>query len=164
MMNGRGKSDSFVVPEKSSNKAGRLVAEGMEGRRLAKGNLLEGSACRTQSRESASSALERVRQAAGRDRRQRFTALFHHVCEVERLREAYCALKHDASAGVDGETWRSYGKELENNLQDLSERLKSGAYRARPVRRAYITKADGRQRPLGVPVLEDKLVQRATVE
>jgi group II intron reverse transcriptase/maturase len=164
MMNERGKSDSLVVPEKSSNKAGRPVAEGVEGRGLAKGNSLEGSACRTQGRESASSALERVRQAAGRDRRQRFTALFHHVCEVERLREAYRALNRGASAGVDGETWRHYGEGLEGNLQDLSQRLRSGAYRAKPVRRAYITKADGRQRPLGVPALEDKLVQRATVD
>jgi len=164
MVNERGKSDSLVLPEKPSNKAGRLVAEGVEGRGLAKENSLEGSACRTQGRVSATSALERVRQAAGRDRRQRFTALFHHVCEVERLREAYRALKRGASAGVDGETWRHYGERLEGNLQDLSGRLRSGAYRAKPVRRAYITKADGRQRPLGVPVLEDKLVQRATVE
>lgn len=153
-----------VIPEKPPNKAGKPAAEGVEGRRLAKGNLLEGGACRTQGRASASSALERVRQAAGRDRRQRFTALFHHVFEVERLRQAYRALKHDASAGVDGETWRHYGEGLEGNLQELSQRLKRGAYRAKPVRRAYITKANGRQRPLGVPALEDKLVQRATVE
>lgn len=163
-MNGRGKSDSLVVPEKLPNKAAQVAAEGVEGRGLAKGNLLEGSAHRTQSRVSALSALERVRQAAGRDRRQRFTALFHHVFEVERLRQAYRALKRDASAGVDGETWRHYGEGLEGNLQDLSRRLRNGAYRAKPVRRAYITKTDGRQRPLGVPVLEDKLVQRATVE
>jgi RNA-directed DNA polymerase len=164
MMDGRGKSDSLVVPEKLPNKAGRPVAEGVEGRGLAKENLLEGSACRTQGRESASSALGRVRQAAGRDRRQRFTALFHHICEVERLRQAYRALKRDACAGVDGETWRHYGEALEGNLRDLSERLKRGAYRAMPVRRAYIAKADGRKRPLGVPTLEDKVVQRATVE
>ncbi len=164
MMNGRGKSDSLVVPEKLSNKAGKLVAEGVEGRGLAKENLLEGSARRTQCRVSASSAPERVRQAAGRDRRQRFTALLHHIYEVERLRQAYRALKRDASAGVDGETWRHYGEGLEGNLQDLSERLRRGAYRAKAVRRAYLTKADGRMRPLGVPVLEDKLVQRATVE
>ena len=164
MMDGRGKSDSLVVPEKLSNKAGKLAAEGVEGRGLAKGNLLEGGACRTQSRASASTALERVRQAAGRDRRQRFTALFHHVKDVERLRQAYRAVKHDASAGVDGETWRHYGEGLEGNLQDLTQRLKRGAYRASPVRRAYIAKADGRRRPLGVPVLEDKVVQRATVE
>jgi group II intron reverse transcriptase/maturase len=86
------------------------------------------------------------------------------VYDVARLRAAYLALKRDAAAGVDGETWHSYGQPLEANLQDLSDRVKRGAYRARPVRRAYIPKADGRQRPLGVPALEDKIVQRAVVE
>jgi retron-type reverse transcriptase len=94
----------------------------------------------------------------------RFTALLHHVYDLNRLRAAYLALKRDAAPGVDGETWRHYGEALEENLRDLSERLKCGAYRAKPVRRAYIPKADGRQRPLGVTALEDKLVQRATVE
>jgi group II intron reverse transcriptase/maturase len=94
----------------------------------------------------------------------RFTALLHHVYNLDRLRQAYFALKRDAAPGVDGQTWRVYGEALEENLRDLSDRLKRGAYRARPVRRVYIPKADGRQRPLGVPVLEDKLVQRATVE
>ena len=84
--------------------------------------------------------------------------------DVERLRAAYFALKRDAAAGIDGETWRHYGQALEANLQDLSGRLQRGAYRAKPVRRAYIPKADGRQRPLGVPALEDKIVQRAVVE
>jgi len=109
-------------------------------------------------------ALERIRQAARRDKRMRFTALWHHVCDVERLRGAYYSLKRDAAPGVDGETWHSYGKELEENLLDLSSRLKRGAYRAKPVKRSYIPKPDGRQRPLGVTVLEDKIVQRATVE
>ena len=94
----------------------------------------------------------------------RFTALLHHVCDVPRLRTAFLALKKDAAPGVDGETWRHYEQALATNLQDLSERLQRGAYRAKPVRRAYIPKADGRQRPLGVPVLEDKIVQRATVD
>ena len=111
-----------------------------------------------------SSALERVRQAARRDRKQRFTALRHHGYAIERLRAAYTALNPRASAGIDGETWVHYGQALERNLQDLSGRLQRGAYRAQPVRRAYIPKADGRQRPLGVPALEDKLVQRAVVE
>jgi group II intron reverse transcriptase/maturase len=110
------------------------------------------------------SALERVRQAAKKDRKQRFTALLHHIYDVERLRLAYRSLKRDAAAGIDGETWRHYGERLEENLQDLSQRLQHGAYRARPVRRAYIPKTDGRPRPLGVPVLEDKLVQRATAD
>jgi RNA-directed DNA polymerase len=94
----------------------------------------------------------------------RFTALLHHVYDVTRLRAAFLALKKDAAPGVDGETWQHYEQAMEANLQDLSERLKRGAYRAKPVRRVYIPKADGRQRPLGVPVLEDKIVQRATVE
>ena len=164
MTNGHGKSDGPVVPGKSPNKAGGPVAEAMEGRGLAKGNPSESNAPRTQSRTSVPSALERVRQAARRDRKQRFTALLHHVYEVERLRAAYRALKREAAPGIDGETWRHYGKALEANLQDLSGRLQRGAYRAKPVRRAYIPKADGRLRPLGVPALEDKIVQRAVVE
>jgi len=92
-----------------------------------------------------------------------FTALLHHVYDFEALRAAYFGLKKDAAAGVDGETWRHYGEALEENLRDLSDRLKRGAYRAKPVRRVFIPKADGRQRPLGVTTLEDKLVQRATV-
>ena len=164
MTNGPGKSDSPAVPEKSPNKAGPPAAEGMEGRGLAKGNLTQQNASRTPSREDASSALERVRQAASKDKETRFTALLHHIYNLETLRMAYFRLKKEAAPGVDGETWRHYGEELERNLQDLSERLKRGAYRAKPVRRVYIAKTDGRQRPLGVPVLEDKIVQRATVE
>jgi group II intron reverse transcriptase/maturase len=163
-MNDHGKSDGSVVPEKLLNDAGNAVKEAMEGREPAKGNLLEANASRTQRRNSAPNALERVRQAAREDRKQRFTALLHHVYAVERLHAAYLAMKRDAAAGVDGETWRRYGEDLERNLADLSERLKRGAYRAKPVRRAYIPKADGRLRPLGVPTLEDKIVQRATVE
>jgi group II intron reverse transcriptase/maturase len=108
--------------------------------------------------------LERIRQAASRDKKLRFTGLWHHVYQVDRLREAYFSLKRGAAPGIDGETWRHYGENLEENLQDLSGRLKRGAYRAKPVRRAYIPKADGRQRPLGVTVLEDKVVQRAAAE
>jgi len=163
-MDGRGKSDSLVVPGKPPNNAEEPAAEVVEGRGLAKGNLPERNVRRTQSRESTPSALERVRQAARRDRKQRFTALLHHVYAIERLRVAYWELKRDAAAGIDGETWRHYGENLEANLQDLSSRLQRGAYRAKPVRRAYIPKADGRLRPLGVPALEDKLVQRAVGE
>jgi RNA-directed DNA polymerase len=164
MMHERGKSDRPGVPEKSPNKAGRPVAEGMEGRGLAKGNLLEQNASRTPSRSDAPSALERIRQAAKEDKEMRFTALLHHIYNPDRLRAAYLGLKKEAAPGVDGETWRHYGEALEDNLQDLSHRLKRGAYRAKPVRRVYIPKADGRQRPLGVPALEDKIVQRAAVE
>jgi group II intron reverse transcriptase/maturase len=135
----------------------------MEGRGRTKGNLLEGNTLRTQGRDGVHSALERVRQVAKEDRKERFTALLHHVYDIDRLRSAYLAIKRDAAAGVDGETWEHYGESLEDNLQDLSQRLKRGAYRARPVRRVFIPK-DGGQRPLGVPVLEDKIVQRAVVE
>ena len=136
----------------------------MEGRGLAKGNLPQQNASRTPSRTDAPSALERVRQAAKGDKKLRFTALLHHIYSLETLRGAYFSLKKEATAGVDGETWRHYGESLEDNLRDLSERLKRGAYRAKPVRRVYIPKADGRQRPLGVTALEDKIAQRATVE
>jgi RNA-directed DNA polymerase len=163
-MNEHGKSDRPVVPGKSSNNTGRPAAERMEGRGLAEGNLRQQNAPRAQHRYGAPSALEQVRQAARRDRKLRFTTLLHHVYHPDALRSAYFALKRDASPGVDGETWRHYGEALESNLLDLSERLKRGAYRAKPVRRAFIPKADGRQRPLGVTALEDKIVQRATVE
>jgi RNA-directed DNA polymerase len=164
MTNGSGKSDRPTVPEKSPNNAGQTAAEGMEGRGLAKGNLPQQNASRTPSREDALSALERVRQAASKDKKLRFTALLHHIYNPETLRRVYFSLKKEAAPGVDGETWRHYGETLEDNLQDLSYRLKRGAYRAKPVRRVYIAKADGRQRPLGVPALEDKIVQRAAVE
>jgi group II intron reverse transcriptase/maturase len=113
--------------------------------------------------EDLHSALERIRQVACRDKRQRFTSLWHHVYDVVRLDEAYHALRRDAAAGVDGQTWQDYGKDLEANLKDLSVRLARGAYRAKPVKRAYVPKADGQKRPIGIPALEDKIVQRATV-
>jgi hypothetical protein len=164
MMYGHGQSDSPVVPGKSPNKAGPPVAEEMEGRGLAKGNVPQRNAPRTQGRPGASRALEHVREVAEREKKVRFTALLHHIYNPERLGAAYYALKRDAAPGVDGETWQSYGEALEANLADLSARLKRGADRAKPVRRAYIAKADGRRRPLGIPTLEDKIVQRATVE
>lgn len=164
MTNGDGKSDSLVVPAKPPNRAEEPAAEVVEGRRLAKGKPPEQNAARTPRRDNAPSALERIRWAAQNDRQQRFTALLHHVYDRDRLRKAYYALKRDAAAGVDGQTWQHYGERLGENLQDLAGRLARGAYRAKPVRRAFIPKADGRQRPLGVPALEDKLVQRAVVE
>lgn len=164
MMHGSGKSDSRIRPKKPPNEVGRPAEEVVEGRRLTKGNPRQQNAARTQSRPAAPSALERVRQAAKRDKRMRFTALLHHIYDLNRLRAAYLALKRDAAPGVDGETWRHYGEALESNLQDLADRLKRGAYRAKAVRRAYIPKTDGRQRALGVTALEDKIVQRATVE
>jgi group II intron reverse transcriptase/maturase len=149
---------------KATHEARNPTAEGMEGKGLAKGNPRQQNAPRTPSRQSALSALERVRQAARRDKGVRFTALLHHVYNLEALRAAYVGLKREAAPGVDGETRRHYGEQLEANLQDLSDRLKRGAYRAKPVRRVFIPKADGRLRPLGVTALEDKLVQRAAVE
>ncbi|HEU0202002.1 MAG TPA: hypothetical protein VFR86_16415 [Burkholderiaceae bacterium] len=153
-MNGQRKSDSAVVPPKSPNKAARAVAEGMEGRALAKGNLQEQNVLRTQRRASVRSALERVRQAAKQDKAMRFTALLHHVYNLDTLREAYFSLKKDAAPGVDGQTWHQYGEALEEHLRDLAARLKRGAYRAKPVRRVFIAKDGGGQRPLGVTVLD----------
>ena len=165
-MNGTRKSDSFVVPEKPPNKdcGAPRCAEGVEGRRLTKGNPGRKTKHRTQSRESLRHDLDRIRQAARRDKQQRFTALWHHVYNVERLKKAYEGLNRKGAAGVDQVTWQEYGESLEENLEDLSGRLQRGAYRARPVRRVYIPKSDGRQRPLGVPALEDKIVQSATAE
>ncbi len=169
MMHGAGKSDRPTVPEKPSNNPGLARgrepgAEGVEGRGLAEGNRLQQNASRTPCRNDAPSALERVRQAAKKDKKLRFTALLHHIYNLETLRQAYLRLKREAAPGVDGEMWRHYGEALEENLRDLSQRLQRGAYRAKPVRRAYIPKGDGRQRPLGVTALEDKIVQRAAVE
>src|SRR3981081_845565 len=158
MTNELGKSDRPTVPGKFPNNAGQTAAEGMEGKGLAKGNLPQQNASRTPSRKDAPSALERVRQAAGKDKKLRFTALLHHIYNLETLRMAYFNLKKEAAPGVDGETWRHYGENLEDNLQDLSHRLKRGAYRAKPVRRVFIPKAAGRQRPLGVPGVEHKNV------
>jgi RNA-directed DNA polymerase len=164
MMNEYGKSDSLIVPEKSPNQAQRLAREEMEGRGLAKGNLHQQNMFRTPSREDVHSALERVREVAKKNKETRFTALFHYVYNPEMLEYAYLQLKRDAAPGVDGETWQYYGENLEDNLQELSHRLQRGAYRAKPVRRQYIPKSDGRMRPLGVTSLEDKIVQRAAVE
>jgi group II intron reverse transcriptase/maturase len=163
MMNGRGKSDRSVVPTKPLNEAGRPAEEAVEGRGLVEGNAGQQNALRTQCRVGAPSALERVREAARRDRKARFTALFHHVT-IDRLREAYGGIKRLAAPGVDGVTWEQYGEKLEENLQGLHTRLRKGAYRARPSKRAYIPKADGRLRPLGIASLEDKIVQRVVVE
>ena len=148
-MNDGGKSDKPVVPAKGANKGsgGPLSAERVEGRGLAKGNPGEQTRFWTQGQIDLNDALDRIRKAAKEDKGQRFTALWHHVYNVNRLRQAYCALKRTASPGVDGQTWVSYGHDLETNLKDLSGRLQRGAYRAQPVKRVYIPKADGRQRP-----------------
>ena len=184
-MNESGKSDKPVVPENSAKMSYwefyQWCAERREGRGLAKENggdqipapvdpakqvdgtqrpVGKGKAFP----EDLHSALDRIRQAACRDKELKFTSLWHHVYNVERLHEAYLALKRNAAAGVDGQTWQAYGQELESNLKNLSDRLAAGTYRAKPVKRVYIPKADGRQRPIGIPVLEDKIVQRAAVQ
>jgi retron-type reverse transcriptase len=164
MKNDRRKSDRPVVAAKLSNKAEESAAERVERRGLAKGKPTRQNTNRALDRATVQSALSRIRQAALKDKRQRFTSLMHHIYDLSMLREAYYGLKRDAAPGVDGETWREYGEELESNLEELSGRLRRGAYRARPVRRVYIPKADGRERPLGVTALEDKIVQRAAVE
>src|ERR1700674_96009 len=170
MMNGSRKSDRPVVATKPANKtggsandAGALVAEQVERRGLAKGKPPRQNTNRAQDREVVQRALGRIRQAAVKDKKARFTSLMHHIYNLSMLREAYYGLKRDAAPGVDGETWRQYGEELESNLTDLSLRLRRGAYRAKAVLRRFITKDDGRQRPLGVTALEDKIAQRATV-
>lgn len=163
-MHGHGKSDRPIVPANPPNKSGKLDAEAVEERGLTKENASRQNTPRTQSRrEGVTNALDRVRQAALRSRTERFSALFHHVT-IERLRAAFFAIKRKASPGVDGVTWEQYERDLEENLGDLHDRLHRGAYRARPSRRAYIPKPDGRQRPLGIAALEDKIVQRAVAE
>ena len=142
-----------------------MAAEVVEGRRQAKGNAVAARMSRRSMRVyDMGSALDGIRQTAKGRRGAKFTGLLHHIYAVERLQAAYLALRRDAASGVDGQTWESYGRDLQGNLLDLSDRLARGGYRPQPVRRVYTTKADGSKRPLGVPALEDKLVQRATVE
>src|SRR5712692_112734 len=161
MMHGRGKSDLAIVAAKPANKVEQSTAEPVEPRAGAKGNASQHSTDRAQSRGTVSQALERIRQAARERKTERFTALFHHL-SVDLLREAFLVLKRDAAPGMDGLTWQAYAADLERNLEDLHARVHRGAYRALPSRRVYIPKADGRQRPLAVAALEDKIVQRAT--
>ena len=162
-MNERGKSDGCVVPAKPANKTASAVAELVEERRPAEGNMASKTRPGHRAGSGALSALDRVREVARKDKEARFTALLHHV-DVDRLRAAYWAIRPNAAPGVDGVTWEAYGHDLGANLHDLHARLHTGRYRAKPSRRAYIPKADGRQRPLGIATLEDKIVQRAVVE
>src|SRR4030095_13383008 len=159
-MHGGRESYSGVVPAKQPNKSGRPPAEAVEGRTLTKENMDQQNLCRTQSRESGTSELDRVREAASRDKKLRFTALLHHVT-ADLLRDSYHSLKKQAAPGVDGVTWEEYGQTLEARLSDLYGRIQRGAYRAKPSRRVWIPKSDGRQRPLGIAALEDKVVQHA---
>lgn len=162
-MNDNEQSDELVVPTKSPNEACPRGQEATEGRSSAKGNTGQQNAPRTQSRTSAPSALARVREAAKRDKKKRFTALLHHIT-IDLLRAAFLSLARRAAAGVDGVTWSTYAQDLEARLVDLHGRVQRGAYRAKPSRRVFIPKSDGQQRPLGIATLEDKVVQRAVVE
>ena len=157
-----GKSDGRVLPTKCPNKCGNPQAEGMEGRRPAKENAEQTTTSQTQSWNDALSGLRGVREAAKRDKRLKFTALLHHV-SVPLLENSFYALKRDAAPGIDGVTWKEYETGLSERLKDLHGRVHRGTYRAQPSKRAYIPKTDGRQRPLGIAALEDKIVQHAVV-
>lgn len=157
-MNEPQKSDLGIVAVKLANNPGKLGAELVEPRPGTKGNAVQQSTHRTQSRARVTQALERVRQAARRGKKERFTALLHHIT-TDTLRMAFYALKRKAAAGVDGVTWEDYEGDIESRLDDLHERVHRGEYRPQPSRRTYIPKADGRQRPLAIAALEDKIVQ-----
>jgi RNA-directed DNA polymerase len=161
VMNGRGESDSVIVAVKPTNNAEQSAAEPVEPRTGTEGNAGQQSTYRAQDRASVSQALERIRQAARQREKEKFTALFHHLT-IDLFEAAFDDLKKDAAAGVDGVTWKDYEADLEHRLEDLHGRVHRGAYRAQPSRRVYIPKADGRQRPLAIAALEDKIVKRAT--
>ena len=160
-MNEGGKSDAFVVPANLPNKA--AAAEVGEERNATKGNTTGKPRPGRRAGSDVSHELDRVRRVAREDKEARFTALLHHVT-VGGLWRAYAAISPKAAPGVDGVTWAAYGQDLRGNLEDLHGRVQAGRYRASPSRRAYIPKADGRLRPLGIATLEDKIVQRAVVE
>ena len=162
MMHGHEKSHSAIVATKLPNKTGQPAAEAVEPRAGTKGNTDRQSTRRTQIRESVTQALDRVRKAARQRKKEKFTALLHHI-STETLEVAFYALKRRAAPGVDGVTWQEYEADLERRLIDLHGRIHRGAYRPQPSRRTYIPKADGRQRPLAIAALEDKIVQGATV-
>jgi RNA-directed DNA polymerase len=158
--NDGGESYCGVVSTKQPNKSGVSPAEAVERRPQTKENTQQPNLDRTQSRESRPSGLERVREVARKDGKLKFTALLHHV-SIDLLRTSYNSLKKQAAPGVDGMTWEEYGGDLEARLADLHGRIHRGAYQAQPSRRVWIPKADGRQRPLGIAALEDKIVQYA---
>lgn len=161
-MHDQEKSDLTIVATKPTNKAGRPAAEPVERRAGTKGTADQQSTLRSQSRDRVAQALARVRQAARQRKKERFTALLHHV-NVDSLRLAFYALQRKAAPGADGVTWQDYEADLEPRLDDLLGRVHRGAYRPQPSRRTYIPKADGSRRPLAIAALEDKIVQGATV-
>src|SRR6056297_980709 len=163
-MNADRNSDKSIVPSTSTNnEAAEASAESSEGRDLAKRNAEQADTLRTQGRENSMSfGLHGVREAARKDSQLKFTALLHHINE-DCLTEAFLNLKKSAAAGVDGVTWQDYEHNLESHIAGLHDRIHRGAYRALPSRRVWIPKPDGRQRPLGITALEDKIVQQAVV-
>src|SRR5438067_11264327 len=162
MMNGTKKSDSLIIPAKPANKAGHPAAEPVEGSSGTERNAELQSTVRTQSREAVSQAQDRIRGAVTRNKKEKLTALLHHIT-VDVLRRVFVKLKKRAAPGVAGVTWECYAADLDRILTDLHARVHRGAYRALPSRRRYIPKADGKQRPLGIAAIEDKIVQAAVV-
>jgi RNA-directed DNA polymerase len=162
MMHEGEKSDPAIVAEKPTNEAEQSAAEPVEPRAGTKGNAGQQSMPRTPSRTSVTQALERIRQTAREKKKEKFTALLHHITP-ELLEAEFFALKEYAAPGVDGVRWRDYEQNLEGNLEELHARVHRGAYRPLPARRVYIPKSDGRERPLAIMALEDKIVQRATM-
>jgi RNA-directed DNA polymerase len=160
MMNGHEKSDPATVAAKPTNEAGRPGEEPGEPRAGTKGNAEQDGALRTPSRAGASDGLDRVRRTARERKKEKFTALLHHI-DVGALEQAFFDLKKAAAPGTDGLTWKTYESDLGRRLEDLHSRVHRGAYRALPSRRVFIPKPDGRQRPLAIAALEDKIVQRA---
>jgi GGDEF domain-containing protein len=158
-MNANRNSDEFVVPATSANNdAAEASAESIEERDSAKRNAQQPALSRTPGRTHGKSrGLHGVREAARKDSTLKFTALLHHVNE-ECLTEGFFKLKKTAAVGVDGVTWHEYERNLEANIADLHDRIHRGAYRAQPSRRQWIPKPDGRQRPLGIASVEDKIV------
>jgi RNA-directed DNA polymerase len=161
MRHERGKSDAAIVAAKPANEAVPAAEEQGERRAATKGNAGQHSTSRTPSRTSVTQALDRIRRTARERKKERFTALLHHI-NLELLEAEFFALSEHAAAGADGVTWRDYEQNLKGNLEDLQARVHRGAYRPLPSRRVYIPKPDGRQRPLAIAALEDKIVQRAT--
>ena len=165
-MHATGKSDGVIISMKRANKGtqpninGQLPAELVEKRPPAEGNTGQTTVTGTQGPEAASSGLFRVREAAKRDSKLKFSNLLHHV-DVDLLRQSYWSLKRQAAAGVDGVTWQEYGKGLEERLPELHDLVQSGRYQTKPSKRTWIPKSDGQQRPIGIAALEDKVVQQA---
>ena len=166
MTNGYRESDILIVSKKPLNKVSdnKRMAEKVEKRRMAERNPSKQNRGRAQNRITLPNELDRIRHAARKNREEQFVSLWHHVYDIGRLRRSFLKLKRNSAAGIDKMTWKEYGQDLENNLENLSKRLRQGSYRAKAVKRVFIPKLDGRKRPIGIPVLEDKIVQKSMVE